>query len=431
MKNVIKILFLVCLPVWAFGQSLTLEDCQTKARNNYPLLKQYGLIEKTEAYNLKNANKAYLPQLSLGVKATYQSDVTEIPTMLSDVISQMTGKPFSFPSLSKDQYQAVLELNQVIWDGGLVSAQKKSIKAGTEADKQKLEVDLYALNDRVNNLFFGIMLINEQLKQVAILQDELGVNYKKVQAYVQNGVAQQSDLDAVKVEQINANQKETDLKVARKSYLEILSAFVGETINENAQFEKPTLPKTDLSAENKRPEISLFAAQEKMLDSQRSAIIASNLPKIGLFAQGGYGRPGLNMFTAEFSTFYIGGIRLSWNISGFYTQKNNLNKIDASKKIVEVQKETFLFNNNMQSKQQSSEVEKLKTTLKNDDEIIGLRANIKKASEAKVANGTLTVTDLLRDINNENIARQTRALHEIQLYMSAYQLKNNTNNYQK
>ncbi len=428
MKNVIKILFLACLPVWTFGQSLTLEDCQTKARNNYPLLKQYGLIEKTEAYNLKNANKAYLPQLSLGVKATYQSDVTEIPSQLSTVISQMTGQPFSFPSLSKDQYQAVLELNQVIWDGGLVSAQKKSIKAGAEADKQKLEVDLYALNDRVNNLFFGIMLINEQLKQVAILQDELGVNYKKVQAYVQNGVAQQSDLDAVKVEQINANQKETDLKAARKSYMEILSAFVGETISENTQFEKPTLPETDLSAENKRPEISFFAAQEKVIDSQRSAIFASNLPKIGLFAQGGYGRPGLNMFTSEFSPFYIGGVRLSWNISGFYTQKNNLNKIDASKKIVEVQKETFLFNNNMQTKQQSSEIEKLKTTLKNDDEIIGLRTNIKKASEAKVANGTLTVTDLLRDINNENIARQSRALHEIQLYMSAYQLKNNTNN---
>ncbi len=428
MKNVIKILFLVCLPAWAFGQSLTLEDCQTKARNNYPLLKQYGLIEKTEAYNLRNANKAYLPQFTLSAKATYQSDVTEIPSQLSTVISQMTGQPFSFPSLSKDQYQAVLELNQVIWDGGLVSAQKKSIKAGAEADKQKLEVDLYALNDRVNNLYFGIMLINEQLKQVAILQDELGVNYKKVQAYVQNGVAQQSDLDAVKVEQINANQKETDLKAARKSYLEILSAFVGETIDENAQFEKPALPGTDLAAENKRPEISLFAAQEKALDSQRSAIIASNLPKIGFFAQGGYGRPGLNMFTAEFSPFYIGGIRLSWNISGFYTQKNNLNKIDASKKIVEVQKETFLFNNSMQSNQQNSEIEKLKTTLKNDDEIIGLRANIKKASEAKVANGTLTVTDLLRDINNENIARQTRALHEIQLYMSAYQLKNNTNN---
>jgi len=428
MKNVIKILFLACLPVWAFGQSLTLEDCQTKARNNYPLLKQYGLIEKTEAYNLKNANKAYLPQLSLGVKATYQSDVTEIPSQLSTVISQMTGQPFSFPSLSKDQYQGVLELNQVIWDGGLVSAQKKSIKAGVEADKQKLEVDLYALNDRVNNLFFGIMLINEQLKQVSILQDELGVNNKKVQAYVQNGVAQQSDLDAVKVEQINANQKETDLKAARKSYMEILSAFVGETISENTQFEKPTLPETDLSAENKRPEILLFAAQEKAIDSQRSAIIASNLPKIGLFAQGGYGRPGLNMFTSEFSPFYIGGVRLSWNISGFYTQKNNLNKIDASKKIVEVQKETFLFNNNMQTKQQSSEIEKLKTTLKNDDEIIGLRSNIKKASEAKVANGTLTITDLLRDINNENIARQSRALHEIQLYMSAYQLKNNINN---
>ena len=423
------VVWIFLLPaVFSFSQSLTLSDCQTKARNNYPLLKQYGLIEKTEKYNLSNAGKAYLPQLSLAAKASYQSDVTEIPSMLSDVISQMTGRPFSFPSLSKDQYQAVLELNQLIWDGGMVSAQKKNLKATAEADKQKLEVDLYALNDRVNNLFFGIMLINEQLNQVNTLLNELTTNYRKVEAYVKNGVAQQSDLDAVKVEMINANQKIVDLKAARKSYLQILSAFVGETVSEDTQLEKPVLPETNIATENKRPEIQLFAAQQKVLESQRKAVIAANMPKIGLFAQGGYGRPGLNMFTADFSTFYIGGVRLSWNLSGFYTQKNNMNKIETGIKTVEVQKETFLFNNNLQSQQQNNELIKLQSTLKNDDEIIALRANIKKASEAKVANGTLTVTDLLRDINNENIARQTRSLHEIQLYMTAYQLKNNINN---
>lgn len=416
------------VPFFVIGQPLTLDSCRQKAHANYPLLKQYGLIEKTADYNLSNANKAYLPQLNFAVKATYQSDVTEIPASLGQAISQLTGKPFSFPSLSKDQYQAVLEVNQLIWDGGLTSAQKKGIKASTEAEKQKLEVDLYALNDRINNLYFGIMLINEQLKQNNTLQDELSVNNSKIEALKQNGVAQQSDVDAIKVEQINARQHETDLKTMRQSYLQMLSAFTGLEITETTKLEKPTLPETVISVENKRPELMLFDSQNKMLDSQRDAVYAANLPKVGLFVQGGYGRPGLNMFTSEFSTFYIGGVRLSWNLSGFYTQKNNLNKINVSKKNVEVQKETFLFNNNLISKQQQNDIEKLKLTLKNDDEIIGLRNNIKKSAEAKVTNGTLTITDLLREINAENISRQARALHEIQLYMAVYQLKNNINN---
>lgn len=428
-----KKLFLFGLLVLTFqlslqAQILTLDSCQAKAKENYPLVKQYGLIEQTAQYNISNANKAYLPQLSLSAKATYQSDVTQIPPSFGQILTQVSGRDVSFPSLSKDQYQAVLELNQVIWDGGMISAQKKTIKASTEAEKQKLEVDLYALNDRVNNIFFGIMLINEQLSLNKTLQDELATNYKKVKAYKDNGVAQQSDLDAIKVEQINASQHETELKSAQKTYLQMLTAFTGLLINENTVLEKPVLPSVTIPSDNKRPELMLFAAQEKLFESQRDAINAGNLPKIGLFAQGGYGRPGLNMFTSEFSPFYIGGIRLSWNISGLYTHKSNIEKIDVSKKNVEVQKETFLFNNNLQAKQQQNEVDKLEQTLKNDDEIILLRYNIKKSAEVKVENGTLTVTDMIREMNAESLARQTKSLHEIQLYMAVYQLKNSTNN---
>lgn len=421
--------YLLLIPVMVAGQTtLNLDSCKQKARTNYPLLKQYGLIEKTAAFNLSNANKAYLPQVNLSAKATYQSDVTEIPASLGQVISQMTGKPFSFPSLSKDQYQAAIEVSQLIWDGGLTSAQKNSIKASTEADKQKLEVDLYTLNERVNNLFFGIMLINEQLKQNDILTNELANNYKKVEAYKLNGVAQQSDLDAVKVEQINARQRETDLKSARKSYMQMLSAFTGSKLNENMELQRPELPAIVPDAGMKRPELLMLSAQTNVLQSQKSAVHAGNLPKISAFVQGGYGRPGLNMFSGEFEPFYIGGLRFSWNLSGFYSQKNNLQKIETAIKNVEVQKETFLFNTEITNKQQYNDIEKLKTTLKNDEEIIQLRSSIKKASEAKVANGTLTVTDLLTHINAENIARQSKALHEIQLYMASYQLKNNTNN---
>ena len=426
-KKILVFLFL-SFSIITFGQTLNLDTCQKKAKNNYPLLKQYGLIEKTADYNLSNANKAYLPQVSLLAKATYQSDVTAIPENLGQVLTQLSGQPVSFPVLSKDQYQAALEVNQLVWDGGVVNAQKKMIKASSEAEKQKLEVDLYALNDRINNLFFGVMLIKEQLNVNRILQDELARNYQRMQSYLKNGLIQQADLDAVKVEQINAAQQETDLKSVLKSYCQMLSVFTGLQVNENTELEKPLLPVVNENIQNKRPELSLFDSQKNLLESQKKTIVAGNLPKIGLFIQGGYGRPGFDFFNNDFTSFYIGGVRLSWNISGFYTQKNELKKIETGQKNVDIMKETFLFNTNLLTTQQLNEIDKLRSTLKNDEEIILLRNNIKKAAEAKFQNGTITTTDLLREINAENIARQTRTLHEIQLYMAVYQLKNTTNN---
>lgn len=416
-----QLLFILFGFVSQFGnaQGLTIETCQDKAAANYPLVKQFGLLEKTNEYSISNANKGYLPQLSLSARLTYQSEGTELPIKIPNV---------TIPALSKDQYQAVLEANQTIWDGGLIKAQKKGIEASTEAEKHKLDVDLYTLKDRVNQLYFGILLLNEQLIQNDILQTELQTNYDRVAAYKRNGVANQSDLDAIKVEQLNAQQREAELRSSRKSYLQMLSALTGQPIDEKTTLEKPAMPKTDIVIENHRPEIKLFDAQSRLFESQKEAINAGNLPKIGLFVQGGVGKPGLNMLTNAVSPFYIGGVRLSWNISGFYTQKNNLEKLELSKKSVDVQKETFLFNNNLANLQQQNEIDRLKEVLKNDDEIIVLRNNIKKSAEVKVQNGTLTVTDLLREINSESLAKQTKALHEIQLYISIYQQRNTTNN---
>lgn len=430
MKKQILFSFLVLICQLSLNaQSLTVETCQDKAKANYPLVKQYGLIEQTAQYNISNANKGYLPQLSLSAKATYQSDVTQIPSSLGDVLSKLTGKPFSFPSLAKDQYQAVLEASQLIWDGGVISAQKNITNAATAVEKQKLELDLYALKDRVNQLFFGILLLNEQLNQNNILKNDLQTNYNRLTAFKQNGVAYQADIDAINVEQLNANQRESDMKSTRKTYCIMLSALTGFNITDQTVLTKPEVDISVLKdSTNHRPELALFNAQDKLYDSQKSLLISGNLPKVGAFIQGGYGQPGLNMFTTGFSPFYIGGIRFSWNISGLYSQKNNINKLELNKKTVDIQKETFLFNNNLVTKQQQSEIEKLQSTLVNDDEIIRLRQNIKKAATAKLENGTASVSDLIREINAENQARQLKSLHEIQLLMNVYQLKNNINN---
>lgn len=416
------------IPFLIPAQSLTLDGCLSKALSRYPLVKQYGLIEKNTEYNLSTASRAWLPQFNLTAKASYQSDVTKIPDALGTILSNLSGRPVTFESLSRDQYQAVVDVQQTLWDGGVTTARKKAIKSSAEVEKQKLTVDLYSLNDRIIQLYFGIMLIDGQLRQNKLLQDELAKNYKRVQAGIENGIAQLSDADRVKVEQMKTVQRETELEALNNSYRQMLGAFTGDEISSNTRLLKPELSELIEKVENKRPELLFFDAQQKVLDDQDAGIKAAILPKIGLFAQGGYANPALNMFEPGFNPFYIAGVRFNWNLSEFYNKKDNLNKTDISRKSIEVQKETFLFNNDLAGRQQKNEIERLKSVLKNDDLIIDLQKNIKKSAEIKYINGTITVDDLLTEITAESMAEQTQFLHEVQLYMAVYQYRNNTNN---
>jgi outer membrane protein TolC len=408
------------LPATAAYPQLTLDHCREKARANYPLIKQYGLIEKSATYNLSNAGKGYLPQVTLTAKATYQSETTEIPI-------NIPGIP-SF-AMSKDQYQAITEVNQLIWDGGAIRSQKKIIQQSAEVEKQNLEVALYTLNERINQLFFGILVIQEQLRQNDLLRAGWQTNIERVTAWINNGVANQSDLDALKVEQLRTAQRSTELLSLQKSYKQMLSAMTGEQIDEGVKFVKPessVIPVTGIV--NHRPELQFFEYQKNLLNTQRDAIYAANRPKIGMFLQAGYGRPGLNMLNNQFSPFAIGGARITWNISNYYSQKNNVSKLGLSGQSVDLQKDIFIYNSNLSGIQQNNEIAKIRELIGRDDEIISLRQSIRKSSEVKVANGTLMVSELIRDIQAEDMARQEKSLHEMQFLISIYNLKNITNN---
>lgn len=411
--------FSFLLFVSGINAQITLEECQRKTQENYPLVHQYGLVEKTKEYNLENAAKGYLPQFALSAKASYQSEVTEIPVKLSGV--DLKGLP-------KDQYQVMLELQQKIWDGGGIRMQKKQTTAEAEIEKEKLNVDMYALNSRVNDLYFGILLLDEQLKQNALLQDELERNYRQITAYVENGIANQADLDAVKVEQLNTKQKRVELVSSRMAYLKMLSLLVGEKLSQETVLEKP-VPQDDISVvgEIRRPELSLFNAQGVGLQVQEKALNVRHLPQFGLFVQGAYGNPGLNMLKNEFSPYYIAGVRLSWNFGSLYTLKNDRKVIENKRRQLDNNRDVFLFNTRLEMTQQDQAIQSLEKQMQDDDEIIRLRTNIRKSAEAKVANGTLTVTEMLRELTNESLARQSKALHEIQRLMGIYQLKYTTN----
>lgn len=418
MRRGIWILVLTGWISFTSGQ-VTLEVCQEKAKRNYPIVKQYGIIEAIAENNLSNANKGWLPQLSITGRITHQSDVTELPIKLPTI---------NIEGMSKDQYQGVVEITQTIWDGGIISSQKGITKANRELEKSKLDVDLYALRERVNQYYFGILLLEEQLKTNEILIDELKSNYDKVSAMVKNGVANEADLNAVRVEEIKAEQRKIEIMTTGKGYREMLSLLTGEDIKEGTVFEKPGTELPAGAMTNRRPELDLFDSQKMLFESQRGTINAGIMPKLGLFVQGGYGKPGLNMLKNEVSGYYIGGVRLSWNLSGLYTRGNSLETIELNSKALDSQRETFLFNSEIKSVQQINEIKKIRQLIGKDAEIIQLRNSIKKAAESKVENGTLSVTDLVREINSENMARQEMALHEIQLMMAIYNLKNLYNN---
>ena len=412
MKRFCLFFAVACLFQGGVSAQLTLEECQQAARENYPLVRQLDLIGRTRDFTLENASKSWLPQLTLSGKVSYQSDVTKMPLAIP-------GLEFG---LDKDQYQAVLELNQTIWDGGAARQRKEEARAGADVRSGQVEVNLYALRDRVNQLFFGILLIDTRLEQNALLQGQLVRNYEQVRACVEQGTATPADLDAVSVEQLDARQAEAELRMNRKAYLEVLGMLTGMEGLENETLVRPA-GRTSSSAELLRPELSLYASMRKQLDVREKGLDTGIMPRLSLFAQGAYGDPGLNMLKGGFEPYYIAGVRLSWNISGFYTRKNDKRLLDVDRNDIDVQEEAFRLERRMETAQHRRTVERLDTLMKNDDELLRLRANIRKAAEARVEEGTLTVTEMLREVLAEDQARQAKALHEMQRLQALYDMK--------
>lgn len=399
------------------AKTLTIEDCYTLTHQNYPLIKQKEVISKSKEYSIENASKGYLPQFIINGQATYQSDVTEIPIKIPNTI---------IPTISKDQYKIYTEINQTIFDGAIVKNQKQSIEAGAVAEDQKLEVDLYNLKERVNQLFFGILLVKEQYILTEIQKKDIQNGIVKTNAAIANGTALKSSSDVLQAELLKVDQHNIELKATQHAYLEMLSQFINQSLDENTPFEKPA--QISNSQNIKRPELSFFDAEKKTIDVRGKLIDARNKPKVSLFVQAGYGRPALNMLKNEFEGYYLGGVRVNWSLSGFYTYKKDKALLENNRKSIEIQKETFLFNTNNTLKQQNEEILKLQELIKSDDQIILMRDKVKNTATAQLDFGVINSSDYLREVNAEAEAKQTQVLHEIQLLKAQYDQQTTSGN---
>ena len=420
------VLALTMLPMLVHGQ--TLEECQQAAEKNYPQIRQYGLIEKTTQLTVANIQKGWLPQVSASAQATYQSDVTAWP---DEMKAMMSGMGIDMKGLTKDQYRVGIDVQQTIYDGGVIGSQKRIAREQGKVLAAQNEVNIYNVRKRVNEMYFGLLLIDEQIKLNNDLQTLLAGNEKKLKSMTKGGTAAESDLQNVKVERLHAMQKATELTSQKQMLQRMLSTFCGIEIK---AVQKPQV-KADggrLMSENHRPELKALDAQIGMLNAQEKALNAALNPKVGLFAQGFYGYPGLNMFEdmmrRKWSLNGIVGARVIWNIGALYTRKNDKAKLQLQRDMTEKSREVFLFNNNLEQIQQNENIERYQKLMAEDGEIISLRSAVRKAAESKLSHGIIDVNDLVREINQENAAYVQQSVHEIEMLKEIYDNKYTTNN---
>ncbi|APW32593.1 transporter [Prevotella intermedia ATCC 25611 = DSM 20706] len=419
-----KIITLVLLMLASVAQAQTLEECQQAAEKNYPIIKQYGLIAQTTELTVKNIQKGWLPQITASAQATYQSDVVSWPENMQRMYQQMG---LDMKGLTKDQYKIGVDLQQIIYDGGAIGSQRSIARQEGKVQEAQTEANLYQVRKRVNEMYFSLLLLDEQIRLNDDVKALLLSSEKKLAAMVKGGTAATSDFDNVKAERLSVAQQNESLKSQRQMLQRMLSVFCGIEISNP---EKPAAVEASASASN-RPEIRLFDNQLKLAEVQEKALNTKLRPTLGLYAQGYYGYPGLNMFedmiSRKWSLNGIVGIKLSWNVGALYTHKNDKAKLKAQRELIENAREVFLFNNNMEQIQQTENVSRYRTMMQGDDEIIALRTNVRKAAESKLAHGIIDVNSLLREINNENAAKTQQAIHEIDMLKEMYNLKYTNN----
>lgn len=424
MKRIILSILFAGFSASVFAQ-MTLETCQELAREHYPEVKQYDLIRLTEQYDLSNAARAWLPQLSLSAQATWQNEVPEFPEALSGMLSRAG---VTIPGLKKDQYKVGLELNQTIWDGGKSNADKRLARTEAAEQRAMTDVDLYTLKKRVNELYFGILLLEEKLSQTYRTIALLESNLDKMRSLVTNGTALASDADAVEAELLTARQQATQIEASRTSYRKMLELFIGEPLQENLlrpEFEE--MATTELT----RPELVLFDAKKNRLAAQEALIKSSTRPKFGFFAQGYYGYPSMDYFASMMSNEWrwnlLTGIRMSWNFGAYYTKKNSLNKLRTAQQSIDLQRDVFRFETDLQISQETGDIARLRKTIADDARIVSLRQSVREAAESKLRNGIIDTNDLLQKITDEAAARSAQSVHEIELLKALYELKHTIN----
>ena len=419
-----KIISFALIMIATAIQAQTLEECQLAAEKNYPIIKQYDLISQTTQLTVQNIMKGWLPQIAVTAQATYQSDVASWPKSMKATLQQFG---INMKGVSKDQYKIGIDLQQTIYDGGTISSQRSIARQEEKVQKAQVETNLYQVRKRVNEMYFSLLLLNEQIKLNNDVKALLLSSEKKLASMLKGGTVATSDFENIKAERLSVEQQNESLKSQQQILQHLLSTFCGIKVS---NIQKPAPFETTIST-NKRPEMQLFDHQLQLSNIKEKVLNAQLRPKLGIFAQGFYGYPGFNMFedmmNRKWSLNGIVGLKLYWNVGALYSFKNDKAKLRLQREMTENAREVFLFNNQLEEIQQNENIKRYHTMKQADDEIIMLRTNIRKAAESKLAHGIIDIHNLLREINNENAAKIQQTIHDIEMLKEMYNLKYTNN----
>ena len=404
----------------------SVERCKEMAREHYPLIRRYGLIEQSRDYTLSNAARAWLPQVTLSGQATLQSDVVSWPEEFESMLA-MQG--LDMPGIRRDQYKMQIDVQQTLWDGGKSRTDRAIAEGEAAQERMSTEVELYAVDSRVEDIYFGILLMQEQQRQIGEMMQRLQTNLDQVNALVENGMAMQADADAVEVQLLTQRQSLGQVEARLQSFRRILGLFIGEELGE-APLPMP-VAEEPVGYDSERPELRLMDAQMALLQAREQMVDVSLAPRVALFAQGYYGYPGLNMFENMVSHRWtlngIVGVRMNWNISSLYTSKTSRRQLQNARDNVMLQREVFAFNSRLQAEQESAEVRRIREAIADDDRIVALRSRVREAAEARLQEGMIDTHDLLGKISDETSAKIARSTHQIELVKAIYDLKHTLN----
>lgn len=415
------------LSVSLYGSAdVTLDYCLSKAEKNYPDIKKYGLLDNSLELNLAEINRGWLPCIGVSAQGNVQNIVPVFPDVLQNMLAQ---NGYGLKGMNRLQYKIAAELNQTIWDGGNSKARRAVERASSAEAKATIDVELYAIRTQVESVFFGILLLQEQLRQTKSTICLLEANLQRLKSMVKYGTAMQSDADMVEAQCLTLKQSLSQAQSAMAGYRNVLAVFIAEDIADSKLIcPEDVMPETMVSA---RPELTLFDRRIERNRASVDALNASMMPRVSFFAQAYYGYPGYNYFESmikrNLSFNAMAGIRMSWNIEPLYTNKLKHRKLAIASEMVDADRETFLFNNRLLTSREEAEINGIREVMKEDARIVELRQNVRRAAESQLRNGIIDATALLAKINDENQAKLNSVYHKVQLIQSIYKLKNTLN----
>lgn len=419
-------LALLCLTTAGAAAQLTLDYCLSQAEENYPAIKKYGIIEKISSIELSDINKSWLPQATAYGQVTGQNSVPEFPGALREVLDQMGQQ---LRGMGKAQYKIGVDVSQTVWDGGMSKSQREAAKVKLLEQQAALDVEMYAIRERVESIYFGILLIDKQTEQIETTLTLLESNLAQIRAMRRYGTAMQCDVDMIEAQKLNVGQQLASARGNRSACVRMLEVLIGEP----AEGKSLAMPDAKMPTEmtSARPELRLLDARINSNNSRLSSIKSSLMPKVGVFAQAYYGYPGFNYFESmrnrHLSFNIMAGVKVSWSISSLYTKRNDTDRITLANRSVEADRDKFLFDTGITTAGQEADIATMRKVMADDSRIVALRANVRKAAESQLRNGVIDATGLLTKITDENQAKLTAAYHEIELLRLIYQLKNTLN----